>query len=181
MSTKTALRLALELQQTMIELQGGLQNLIRLLAEEEPGGVPDQPKDPSGGEAHEGLTLVELDRGDFRYTKPAKVIFPDASIGLVRAWKEVVTKTIGWMIDKEIIREETPLTGKRKHPIVSKDRSNLSQTHGNPDTYIVKHGAWWIDTWGNVNRKARNLIAICESAETEPSAFRVVLRSGSSQ
>ncbi|MDF1500087.1 MAG: hypothetical protein P1P76_06445 [Anaerolineales bacterium] len=180
--TRSALQFALELQDKMIEIQGDLQRLIRALADE-------NSHESSLITAHEvektvilsnnsSLSLVDLDHGDYRFTKPRRVHLPDGSSKQVKAWKEVVVEIVGWMIGEGYIIDDVPVTKRRKYPLVSKVKDKLSKNHGNPESYIAEYESWWIDTWGNVNRKARNLIAICRSVDVDPSDFVVVLRQG---
>ena len=181
MTSRTALSLALELQENCFELQRKLQQLVRQLAQNEAGYIQSDaivPKDSSEGLKPElGLTLLDLERGDFRYTKPSMVYYPDGSKAFVRTWKDVVIKFVHWGIERDLIEDDAPMMGRRSYPLVSRDRSKLSQTHGNPDNYLAQIDGWWFDTWGNVNTKARNLIALSKAMGTDPSEFRVELRS----
>ncbi len=180
MKKQAALALALELQENCFELQRKLQQLVRLLAEGEAGRGQLGSTAPGGSanslEPNPGLTLFELEHGDFRYTKPATIYYPDGSHEFVRTWKDVVLKVVGWGLKKDLIRDDAPTEGRRRHPLVSRSKMNLSHTHGNPENDLAQIDGWWVDTWGNVNTKARNLIAVCRSTGTDPSKFRVVLR-----
>lgn len=185
MDTKASLELALDLQEKVIEIQSDLQRLIRALADEGSSVIPEisgEVKDVSKQEkADKDLNLLDLDYGDFRFTKPSRVFLPDGSTNYVKTWKDAVVMIIGWMIEEGLVTKDEPSSTRRKYPIVSSNRMNLSQSHGNPESYIAKYENWWIDTWGNVNTKARNLIAICGSVGIDPSSFRVSLRQKSKQ
>jgi hypothetical protein len=175
MSENTVLQLAMEAQESLIKAQADLQRLIKAMAKSGiDEGVP--VRSSSMGSEGDGLTLIDLRKGDFRYTKPSILRLPHAPPMVVKTWKEVVEEIVGWLVDHGHVIKDSPLGGRRQVPVVSRDRMRLSQSHGNPDSYISRHDDWWIDTWGNVNTKARNLMAICESVGVDPAEFHVKLR-----
>lgn len=173
--------MALEVQEDCFALQQRIQQLVRRLAESDLHTRPGDSTNLSDARQRLtpelGLTLFDLERGDFRYTKPAALYYPDGTQKAVRTWKEVVIAVVDWGLERGLIKDDAPMEGKRTYPLVSRSRSKLSQTHGNPDNYLSVVEGWWVDTWGNVNTKARNLIAICKDMGTDPSEFRVRLRS----
>ena len=180
MNEQKQLSKALEIQEMVFELQREVQMLVRMLAVGNSVQVSTAKSDPDliqqGSNKKPGLTLFDIENGDYRYTKPSVVFLPDGSQEAVRSWKDVVLSIVGWMITSGRIKTAVPSGGRRRHPIVSQRASDLSQTHGNPASYLAQANGWWVDTWGNVNTKARNLIAICKDTDTDPSNFRVVIR-----
>ena len=182
MTERKALTQAFEVQHRLNELQQKVQDLIKILTLEGDiqtdgeGSLAGQP--PNGRGATEGeLTLYELTKPEYKGRQRESLRCKNDPPVRVKDWKEVVVKIVMWHIQKGYITEDSPASWGSKYPIISRKREALSQTRGgDPKNYIVEKDGWYIDTWGNVNTRASNLIAICKDVGTDPNDFRVTLR-----
>lgn len=119
------------------------------------------------------VSLSDLRRGDYRGMIPLKVEFPDGNSKKVAKQKEFVVEIARWHVQNGYITGDTPPAGPgRRYPVLSRDKGALSPSRAQSD-YVQVDG-WWVDTWGRADgAKSRNLVDICRSVGTDPSAFKI--------
>jgi hypothetical protein len=160
-------------------LQGpGRYNAVvrRLLKLPDFGSRSDGPSEVSGGEkGGDGLERIcsideiVLDQ-TLRGSKPTFLYGPDGESEKLVHWSDVLTGVANWLVQNGHVTEDLPpITGYRRHPLISKDRAKLAH----PDVGREVHDGWWIETWGNVNTKGRNLRRLLLAADVDPTQFRV--------
>ena len=121
---------------------------------------------------HRKVTIDEmvLDH-NLKGTKPLIWHGPAGTERDVSSWAEVIVTTAEWLIDTDRVNGDLPsIDGMRKHPLISTDRRMLSHP-----TQAKQVGQWWVETWGNVNTKGRNLRRLLRSAGVDPVGFTVTL------
>lgn len=125
----------------------------------------------------DAIKLHDLLDGAYSRKEPSQLRFPDGSTAEVKTWKDVMVKSVTWLITKGGLQEDAPPpTGRRRWCVVARSQEALSLSHRTPPTFISLKGGWWLDTWGQVNVKATRLIAICHSVGLDPSGFGVTLK-----
>ena len=126
----------------------------------------------SQGDLHRTVTIdnMVLDH-NLKGTKPLMWHGPEGAERDVSSWAEVILATAEWLIDAHRVNGDLPsVDGMRKHPLISTNRSMLSHP-----TQAKQVGQWWVETWGNVNTKGRNLRRLLRSAGVDPVGFTVTL------
>ncbi len=107
-----------------------------------------------------------------RGSKPTFLYGPDGKSEKLVHWSDLLSGVANWPSQNGHVTEDLPPTsGYRTHPLISKDRAKLSH----PDVAREVHNGWWVETWGNVNTKGRNLRRLLLAADVDPSQFRVAV------
>lgn len=179
MTRKQLLDLVFETQKDVNRLQVSLQEIAKGIASdyiEDSMVIPDSSVERNSQTqgVNNELHFYDLFNPKYRGTKPSILVCENGEKQIVNSWKELVIKFAQYLIENGYIKEDVPQ--KRKHPVIAGERERLSQTHGNPKSYIVQIGEHYVDTWGNVGTKARRLIEICESVGIPHENFGVILR-----
>ena len=106
-------------------------------------------------------------------TKPMTWHGPDGAKRDVSSWAEVIAATAEWLVSNGRVNGDMPPTGgMRKYPLISTNRNSLSHS-----AQAKQVGEWWVETWGNVNTKGRNLRRLLRSVGVNPAEFAVTLSS----
>lgn len=126
----------------------------------------------SQGDLHRRVTIDEMvfDH-NLKGTKPLIWHAPKGAERDVSSWAEVFVATAEWLIDADRVNSDLPqIDGMRKHPLISTNRDLLSHPG-----QAKQAGEWWVETWGNVNTKGRNLRRLLRAAGADPAEFTVTL------
>ena len=160
----------LDLQDQLVRLQGTVQALSRELhvrplqtSSSDPAALRSDSSGP------EPRSLYEMLGSDFRFTRVVELHLGDTPAQPVRFWKEVVVEVAKWVLGEHAFSPDV------SNPVVARDRSTFPEHTPNPDSYLVEVGDLVVDTWGNVNTKVSNLIALCNAAGVDPQKVRVTV------
>ena len=104
--------------------------------------------------------------------KPRRWVGPKGETKEIEHWAEFVACAAEWLITTGLVAtDQPPIAGYRKHPLLSQSRQKL----GHPDPARRVGDGWWVETWGNINTKARNLRRLVLAVGFDPRGFRAIV------
>jgi len=138
-----------------------------------PQGPGDSVERTGDGTFHRAVTIDEMVLDTtLKGTKPQRWVDPRGDAKKVEHWADVVVCTAEWLVENGMVTDDQPpIMGLRRHPLLSRSREKLVH----PDVARQVCDDWWVETWGNVNTKARNLRRLLGSVGENSRDFKVII------